>query len=110
LIIYAATVPPIYEFALYRLDQGGSTVGPGIPGPFDAARYSRYKYGSTVAADWFARMLGRAFLDRYPRLAQLPRLLIASSPYHHVPTAANARSARARSCISPHSTAPAPNG
>jgi hypothetical protein len=94
LSIYATVVPPIYEFALYRWDQGGSTVGPGIPGPFDAARYSKYKYGSTVAADWFARMLGPAFLDRYPGLAQLPRLLIASSPYHHVPTAANALAVR----------------
>jgi hypothetical protein len=90
LVIYDAAVPSIYELALYQLDQGGSGGGTGTPGPFDAARYSRYKYGSTTAAGWFARALGQAFLDRYPRLADEPRLLIASSPYRRVPTAANA--------------------
>jgi phosphoribosyl transferase-like protein len=94
LVIYDAVVPPICEFALYQLDQGGSASGVAIPGPFDAALYSRYKYGSTVAAGWFARALGQAFLDRYPRLAHQPRLLIASSPYRRVPTAANALAVR----------------
>jgi PRTase ComF-like len=65
-----------------------------MPGPFDAALYSRYKYGSIVAAGWFARALGQAFLDRYPRLAHQPRLLMASSPYRRVPTAANALAVR----------------
>ena len=104
MVIYDAGVPPVYEFALYRpdqdrldqdrLDQGGSAGGTAIPWPFDAALYSRYKYGSTVAADWFAQALGRAFLVRYPPLAQEPRLLIASSPYRRVPTAANLLAAR----------------
>jgi len=92
--IYDAAVPPIYELALYRLDRGGSAGGVAMPGPFDAALYSRYKYGSTVAAGWFARTLGQAFLDRCPRLAHQPRLLIASSPYRRVPTAANALAVR----------------
>jgi hypothetical protein len=89
LVIYDAAVPPVYELALYRLDQGGS-VGGALAGPFDVALYSRYKYGSTAAAGWFARALGQAFLDRYPRLADESRLFIASSPYRRVPTAANA--------------------
>jgi hypothetical protein len=38
--------------------------------------------------------LGQAFLDRNPRLAHEPRLLIASSPYRRVPTAANTLAAR----------------
>jgi hypothetical protein len=92
--IYDAAVPPIDEFALYRLDRDGSAGGVAIPGPFDAVRYSRYKYGSTVAAGWFARALGQAFLDRQARLAHQPRLLIASSPYRRVPTAANALAVR----------------
>jgi hypothetical protein len=90
LVIYDAAVPPVYELALYQLDQGGSAGGTATPGPFGAALYSRYKYGSTTAAGWFARALGQAFLDRYPRLADESRLLIASSPYRRVPTAANA--------------------
>jgi hypothetical protein len=94
LVIYDAAVPPIDEFALYQVDRDGSAGGVAIPGPFDAVRYSRYKYGSTVAAGWFARALGQAFLDRYPRLAHQPRLLIASSPYRRVPTAANALAVR----------------
>jgi PRTase ComF-like len=94
LIIDDAAVPPVYELALYRLDHGGSAGGTAIPRPFDAALYSRYKYGSAVAADSFARALGHAFLDRYGRLAHQPRLLIASSPYRRVPTAANALAVR----------------
>ena len=86
-----AVSQPVYELALYRLDQDG---GAAIPGPFDAALYSRYKYGSAAAADSFARALGQAFLDRYRRLAHQPRLLIAASPYRRVPTAANALAVR----------------
>jgi PRTase ComF-like len=94
MVIYDAAVPSIDEFALYRPDRDGSAGGVAIPGPFDAVRYSRYKYGSTVAAGWFARALGQAFLYRYARLAHQPRLLIASSPYRRVPTAANALAVR----------------
>jgi hypothetical protein len=82
---------PVYELALYRLDQGDCAA---IPWPFDAALYSRYKYGSAAAADSFARALGQAFLDRYGRLADQPRLLIAAAPYRRVPTAANALAVR----------------
>lgn len=71
----------IREFALYQLDGAGSS--------FSAELYSRYKYGSRVAAGAFARGLGAAFGDRYPELVRTPRLLIASSPYNYVPTAAN---------------------
>jgi hypothetical protein len=71
MVIYDAGVPPVYEFALYRvaqdrLDRGGSAGDTAIPWPFDAALYSRYKYGSTVAAGWFGRTLGPALLSRYP--------------------------------------------
>ena len=94
MVTYDAAVPPVYELALYRLDQGGSAGGTAVPWPFDAALYSRYKYGSAVAADSFARALAQAFLDRYRGLAHQPRLLIASSPYRRVPTAANALAVR----------------
>ena len=112
LVIYDAAVPPVYELALYRLDQGGSAGGLALPRPFDAALYSRYKYGSAVAADWFARALGRAFLDRYPRLTHQPRLLIASSPYRRVPTAANTLAIRFATVLNDaragHGVPPAP--
>jgi hypothetical protein len=112
LVIYDAAVPPIDEFALYRLDQGGSAGGTAIPWPFDAALYSRYKYGSTAAAGWFARALGQVFLDRYPRLAHQPRLLIASSPYRRVPTAANMLAIRFATVLNAaragHGLSPAP--
>ena len=56
--------------------------------PFSFVRYSRYKYGSVTAAETFARALGAAFGERHPELARAPRLLMASSPYTYVPTAA----------------------
>lgn len=80
---------PADEFALYRLDQSGSTLGSLCSRPFDSAEYSRYKYGSASAADGYARMLCSAFLPRHRRLAHMGRLLVAASPYRYVPTAAN---------------------
>ncbi len=56
--------------------------------PFSSARYSRYKYGSVAAAEAFARALGVAFSDRHPELTRAPKLLMTSSPYTYVPTAA----------------------
>jgi len=88
-----ASVVPAREFALYSLD-GYSLDGPGPAGhgtcrlPFSAARYSRYKYGSITAAETFARALGAAFCAAHPEFALAPRLLMASSPYAHVPAAA----------------------
>jgi len=78
---------PTHEFALYSLSEAGPA-GPASLLPFSAARYSRYKYGSVAAADAFAQALGAAFADRHPELACAPRLLMASSPYTYVPTAA----------------------
>lgn len=79
----------VYEFDLYRLDQGGSTLSSLCSRPFDFTDYSRYKYGSAEAADAYARMLCSAFLVRHRRLAHLRRLLVTASPYRYVPTAAN---------------------
>ena len=45
MVIYDAVVPPICEFALYQLDQGGSASGVAIPGPFDAALYGAKSNG-----------------------------------------------------------------
>jgi hypothetical protein len=87
---------PTHEFALYSLG-GPSLATDGIcPLPFSSARYSRYKYGSVTAAEAFARALGTAFGERHPELACAPRLLMTSSPYTYVPTAATtlARSLR----------------
>jgi hypothetical protein len=78
---------PTREFALYSL--GGPSPDADIcPVPFSSARYSKYKYGSVTAAKAFAQALGAAFVERHPELASAPRLLMASSPYAFVPTAA----------------------
>jgi hypothetical protein len=63
--------------------------------PFSATQYSRYKYGSVAAAKAFARALGEAFCECRPQLVRAPRLLMTSSPYTYVPTAATVL---ARSC------------
>jgi hypothetical protein len=78
---------PTREFALYSLGESGPAA-PACPLPFSPARYSRYKYGSVAAAEAFAQALGAAVAERHPELACAPRLLMASSPYTYVPTAA----------------------
>jgi hypothetical protein len=83
-----ATVIPTREFALYSLGGPSPAVNGGCRPPFSPARYSRYKYGSVAAAETFARALGAAFCEAHPELALAPRLLMASSPYAHVPAAA----------------------
>jgi hypothetical protein len=64
--------------------------------PFSAACYSKYKYGSVSATEAFAAALGAAFGDRHPDLARAPKLLLTSSPYNYVPTAATALARRLR--------------
>jgi hypothetical protein len=81
---------PTHEFALYSLYGPGPAATGVCSLPFSATRYSRYKYGSVTATEAFARELGTAFGDHYPQFARAPRLLMASSPYSYVPTAANA--------------------
>jgi hypothetical protein len=105
-------VIPTHEFALYRLG-GSSPVANGTsPLPFSPARYSRYKYGSVAAAETFARTLGAAFCECHPDLALAPGLLIASSPYAHVPAAATTLARRLRPVLNAVRTrnglAPAP--
>jgi phosphoribosyl transferase-like protein len=78
---------PTREFALYSLAEPIPAVST-CPLPFSPARYSRYKYGSLTATEAFAQALGTAFAERYPDLACAPRLLMTSSPYTYVPTAA----------------------
>jgi hypothetical protein len=105
-------VIPTHEFALYSLPGPSPAANGTCPPSFSPARYSRYKYGSVAAAETFAAALGAAFLERRPELALAPRLLMASSPYKHVPSAATTlarglrpllNAARAR-----HGLAPAP--
>jgi hypothetical protein len=81
---------PTREFALYALGEPGpaAPAAPACPLPFSPARYSRYKYGSVAAAEVFAQALAAAVAERHPELACAPRLLMASSPYTYVPTAA----------------------
>jgi hypothetical protein len=106
---------PAHEFSLYCLDgptldspnlDGPNLDGPNLDGPnldstdavaatsgsppFSAMQYSRYKYGSVAAAEAFARALGEAFCACRPELVRVPRLLMTSSPYTYVPTAATA--------------------
>jgi len=64
-----------------------------------AARYSRYKYGSVTAADAFAAALGTAFAEHCPDLLAAPRLLMTSSPYTYVPTAATTLARRLRPAL-----------
>jgi hypothetical protein len=62
----------------------------------DGLDYSRYKYGSLTATDAFARALGAALGERHPEVARGPRLLMTSSPYAYVPTAATTLARRLR--------------
>src|ERR1700742_825029 len=94
------------EFALYSFGGPGPRpgTGPGAgpgrerPGrePFSSVRYSRYKYGSVTATETFARALGAAFRDHCPEIVRAPRLLMTSSPYTYVPTAATTLARRMR--------------
>ncbi len=94
--VAAVPASPAAEFALHRLDHQGSAIaiGPEVPESFDAVLYSKYKCGSATAAEAFARALGTAFLARHYGLVLQPRLLVAASPYRHVPTAAHALAVR----------------
>jgi hypothetical protein len=78
---------PTGEFALYSLGESSPAAWT-CPLPFSPTHYSRYKYGSVTAAEAFARALGAAFAERHPDIARAPRLLMTSSPYTYVPTAA----------------------
>ncbi len=90
---------PTREFALYPLG-GPSPVADRICSlPFSSVRYSRYKYGSVAAAEAFARALGTAFGDRHLELARAPRLLMTSSPYTYVPTAATTLARRLQAVL-----------
>jgi PRTase ComF-like len=91
-----ARVIPTSEFALYSLGGPSPAANGTCSPPFSPVRYSRYKYGSVTAAEAFARALGAAFCERHPELALADRLLIASSPYAHVPAAATTLARRLR--------------
>jgi PRTase ComF-like len=79
---------PTREFALYSLNGPSLVADEFCSLPFSFVRYSRYKYGSVTATETFARALGAAFSECHPELTRAPRLLMASSPYTYVPTAA----------------------
>jgi hypothetical protein len=85
---------PAHEFSLYVLDGPGAPAAMSSSLPFSATQYSRYKYGSAAAAEAFARALGEAICACRPELARAPRLLMTSSPYTYVPTAATALARR----------------
>jgi hypothetical protein len=75
---------------LYCLDGPDAAAAMSGSPSFSAIQYSRYKYGSVAAAEAFARALGEAFCECRPELVRVPRLLMTSSPYTYVPTAATA--------------------
>jgi len=85
---------PAHEFSLYRLDGPDAAAAMSGSPSFSATQYSRYKYGSVAAAEAFARALGEAFCEFRPELVRAPRLLMTSSPYTCVPTAATALARR----------------
>jgi hypothetical protein len=103
---------PTREFALYSLGGPGLAADANCPLPFSPARYSRFKYGSVTAAETFARELGAVFGECHPELACAPRLLMASSPYTHVPAAATTLARRLRPVLNAaralHGLDPAP--
>ena len=105
-------VIPTHEFALYSLGGAGPAAARTCSPPFSTARYSRYKYGSVTAAETFARALGAAFCECCPDLALARRLLMASSPYARVPSAATTLARRLRPVLNAARTksglAPAP--
>ena len=102
---------PTGEFALYTLN-GPAGAGPFSPGPFSAASYSRYKYGSVTATESFARALGAALGEHVPDIVRAPRVLMTSSPYVYVPTAATTLARRLRRVLNAarasHGLPPAP--
>jgi hypothetical protein len=103
---------PAREFSLYYLDEAGSAAGGNCSAPFSAACYSRYKYGSVRATEAFAQALGAPLSERLPELIRIPRLLLASSPYSYVPTAATGLARRLQPVLNAarasHGLTPAP--
>ena len=87
---------PTREFALYSLDSPAVAAGAACPVPFSPVRYSRYKYGSLTATEAFAQALKAALSNSAPDLVRAPRLLVTSSPYARVPTAATTLARRLR--------------
>jgi hypothetical protein len=79
---------PTREFALYSLDGPASAAAGAWPLSFSPAHYSRYKYGSVAATESFARALASALGERHPEIVRAPGLVMTSSPYARVPTAA----------------------
>jgi hypothetical protein len=90
---------PTGELELYWLNEAGIPVRAVSACPFVAADYSRYKHGSTASAAVFAMALEDAFHGAYPHLAGAPSLVIASSPYKYVPTAAHALARTFAHCL-----------
>jgi PRTase ComF-like len=84
--------PDLHGPDLHGPDLDGAAAAAALSGApsFSALQYSRYKYGSAAAAAAFARALGEAFCACHPELVRAPRLLMTSSPYTYVPTAATA--------------------
>ena len=100
------------EFALYSIDGTRAPANGTCSPPFSPARYSRYKYGSVAAAASFALALGTAFCAGHQDIALAPRLLMASSPYAHVPAASTTLARRLAPVLNAvraeHGLAPAP--
>jgi hypothetical protein len=106
---------PTHEYSLYSLSSLDGPVPVAAetgPLPFSPARYSRYKYGSVTATEAFARALVAALGEHRPELARAPRLLITSSPYACVPTAATTLARRLQPLLNAaragHGLEPAP--
>jgi hypothetical protein len=78
------TSSPIRELALHRLGQSEPLLA------LDPWQYSSYKHGSLHAADALGRALTDLLLTSAPDITAEPNLLLAASPYRHVPTAAAA--------------------
>jgi phosphoribosyl transferase-like protein len=89
----------VHELALYQLDTMGTTITGTAGGEFDPLRYSRYKYGCPRSTRWFARRLADLLTGRCPWLVDASRVVVTSSPYHRVPTAARALAAGLRGLL-----------
>ena len=78
------------QSALFRVRHDGTRFRADGEG-FDAAAYSRFKYGSDRAAGEYGRRMAGPLLDVHPHASRAPEtVVLASAAYKHTPSAAHA--------------------
>jgi hypothetical protein len=78
------------RFSLYRVEPIGDRLVTESGADFDAANYSRFKYGDGVLAEQYGRELAARLLSAAPQCAAKGEpVVIASAPYKYLPTASH---------------------